>query len=75
MHKGAGQLDEALVKIPVGTVFIRKPQIFKDIVRLIKQLAVEAVKITEIMGSEFLSLKRLNHQNNARAFVTHAPKI
>jgi hypothetical protein len=44
-------------------------------VRLIKQLAIEAVKITEIMGSKFLSLRRLNHQDNARAFVTHAPKI
>ena len=75
MYKGAGQLDEALVKIPIGTVFIRKPQIFKDIVRLIKKLAIEAVKITEVMGSEFLSLKRLNHQDNTRAFMTHAPKI
>jgi hypothetical protein len=75
MHKGAGQLDEALVKIAIGTVFIRKPQILKDIVRLIKELAVEAVEITEVMGSEFLSLKRFNHQDNTRAFVTHAPKI
>ena len=36
---------------------------------------IEAVKETEVMGIEFMSLKRLNHLGDPRALVTHAPKI
>ena len=75
MHKGARQLDQALVKIPVGPPFVGQPQILEDIMRLIKQLAIETVKISEIMRIQVPALKRLDHAGDAGAFVTHAAKI
>jgi hypothetical protein len=71
MHKRARELDEALVKTPIGAVTIRQPQIFEHIVRLVKKLAVETVEIAEVMGVQFLSLEGLNHGGNTGAFVTH----
>jgi hypothetical protein len=78
MDERTGQLDEALVKISVDAGLIREPQIFEDIMRLVKKLAIEAVEITEVMGIQFLSPEGLNHQGDTRTFrtfVTHTSKI
>src|SRR5579863_6627169 len=75
MHKGARQLDQPLVKIPIRSFPVDQPQILENIVRLVKQLAVKAIEITEVMGIQILSLKGLDHLGDPRALVTHAPKI
>lgn len=48
VHKGPGELDQALVKISIGTFAVRQPKIFQNIVRLIELLFVEEHEITGI---------------------------
>jgi len=71
MHEGACELDESFVKISVRAVLVRQPQIFEHVVRFVKKLAIEAIKITKIMRVESPTLKGFDHDGDARAFVAH----
>ncbi len=75
MHKGARQLNKPLVKISIDALPIGQPQVFKDIMRLVKKLAVEAVEKTEVMRIELLSTEGFDHRGNAGAFVAHRFRI
>jgi len=75
MHERAGELDQPFVKIPVNALPVSQPQIFQNIMRLIKKLAVKAVEIAKIMRVEFLSLEGFDHRGDAGAFVTHGGRL
>lgn len=57
MHERARELDQALVKITIRPLPIRQPKFFEHIVRFIKKLLVEAIKVTEIMRGDRAALK------------------
>jgi ParB family chromosome partitioning protein len=75
MHERARKLDEALVKISIRAVSVFEPQIFQHVVRLVKKLAVEAIKITEVMRVKFMSPEGFDHRGDAGAFVAHGFKL
>ena len=75
MYKGARQLNKPLVKISINALPVGQPQVFKNIVCLVKKLAVEAVEKTEVMRIEFLSPEGFDHRGNAGAFVAHRFRI
>src|SRR5215472_17543865 len=75
MHEGARQLDEALVKCTVRAVFVREPDVLKDIVRLVEQLPVEAMKIARVMRVNLLAAMRVNHRSHACAFAAHGVNL
>lgn len=71
VHKRTGQLDQALVKISVGTVPVRQPQFLQHVMRFVKKLAVEAIEEAEVMRVQFLSAKLFNACRNMPAFFAH----
>ena len=75
MHESARQLDEALIKQVVGLPPLTEPQFFQDIVRLVKELLVKALKISEIMGIETLPPGRFDHRGNPPALLAHGPNV
>jgi len=48
MYEGPGELDETLVKITVHTVPVRQPQVFQNVVRLVKFLLVEQREVAGV---------------------------
>ena len=75
MNECPGELDEALVKIPVRAMPVFEPQILEHIVCLVEKPAVEAVKITKVMRVQFMSPEGFDHRGNAGAFVAHGFRI
>src|SRR5580698_11486622 len=71
MHEGARQLDEPFVKRAVRAVLVWKPDMLQDIMRLVKKLPVEAMKVTRIMRVNLLSAMRLHHRGHACTFAAH----
>ena len=48
MHKRACQLDKTLVKISIHSVTVGQPQMFEDVMRLVKFLLVEQREVAGI---------------------------
>ena len=71
VHERAGQLDQPLIIGAVRTVFVLKPEIFQHVMRLVKQLAVEAIKITEVVRVKFLSVMMDDHFGDTLALAAH----
>ena len=74
MHKGAGELDQSLEKIPIRTVPVRQPQIFQHIVRLEKFLPVEQREITGVTRVHAAAGEFLHPAGDALVLV-HADRI
>lgn len=72
MHESAGKLNQSLVKIPIRSLTIRQPQFLQNIMRLIEQLTIKAVEITQIMCIQFLAAKLFDSRCNVSALLAHA---
>src|ERR1035438_9732363 len=70
-HKRAGQLNQALEEIPVGSTTVQKPEIFEDVMSFIESLVVEGVEIAEIPWIESLSRKPRHPCGYDSALVCH----
>lgn len=75
MHKRAGKLDQTLVKRAVRTVFVRQPEVFEDLVRLVKKLVVEAMKIADVVLVELVSLVLFDQRGDAFVFAAHGLRV
>ena len=75
MHKGAGQLDETLVKGAVGTVFVLEPDVFEDFVGLVKSLAVEQLEIAAVMRIQLPAGELPGHGGDAFVLAAHERKV
>ena len=75
MHKRASELDQALVKSSVRAVFVLNPDVFEDFVRLVKKLAVETIKIADVMLVELVSLVLFHQRGDAFVFATHGFRV
>jgi hypothetical protein len=75
MHERARELDQTLVKISVRAVAVRKPQIFENVVRLVKKLAVEAIEIAAVMRVEISPAKLFDHRGDAFALAAHGFRV
>ena len=75
VHKRAGELDQALVKVADRSPAVGEPQILQYLVRLEKKLAVEAGEIAKVARVHVLTLKSLNDRKDAGALFTHASRI
>ena len=75
MHERAGKLDQALVKRAVWSLPIFQPDMLEDFVRLVKKLAVETVKIADVVLVEFVSLVLFNQRGDAFVFATHGFRV
>ena len=71
MNKGAGQLDQGLVKIAIGFEPHLQPEILEDLVRLIKLLMIEAVEIAQVARIQVPALEGFDEAGDAGAFMTH----
>ena len=74
-RKCACQLNQAFVKISVRAVFVFQPDMFKDIVRLVKFLFIEQLKIAGVMRVEISFAELLGHRGDAFALVAHGRKV
>ena len=75
MHKRAGELDQTFVKRAVQAVFVLDPDVFEDFMRLVKKLAVETIKIADVMPVEFVSLVLFHQRGDAFVFATHGFRV
>jgi hypothetical protein len=75
MHKRAGELNQTLVKRAVRAVFVLQPDVFEDLVRLIKKLAIETIKKTDVMLVELVSLMLFHQRGDAFVFAAHDSKV
>src|ERR1044071_6475574 len=75
VNESAGQLNQALVKIAVRSFLLRQPHFFKDIVRFVKELAVEAIEVSQVMGIKSLAAKSFNHRGDAWGLAAHRESI
>ena len=75
MYERAGQLNQPFVKHSVGPVFVLEPQVFQHFVRLVKKLAVETVKIADVVLVEFVSLVLFDQRGDAFVFATHGFRV
>ncbi len=75
MNKRAGQLDQTLVKRAVRTLFVLEPEMFQHLVRFVKLLAIETIKIAKIMRVQFPPVMIGNHFSDAFALATHGGKV
>jgi acyl carrier protein len=71
VNERARQLDQSLVKSAVGAVPIFEPKLFQNIVRLIILPAIEAVKITLIIGIKPAVRAAPNHARDSFVLVAH----
>ena len=74
MHERARELDQALVKISIHAVPIRQPQMFEDVVRLVKFLLVEQREITGVARVNARAGKLPRQFGDAFVFA-HAPSL
>jgi len=75
MHERAGELNQTLVKCAVRSVFVLQPDVFKHFVRLVKKLAVETIKKTDVMLVKFVSLVLFHQRGDAFVFATHGFRV
>ncbi len=71
MHKCACELNQPFVKISIRAVSVFEPDVFQNVVRLVKLLFVEQLKIAGVMRVEISGGKLFNHRGDAGALVTH----
>jgi len=71
-HKSAGQLNQTLEEIPVGSTAVQQPEIFEDVMGLMESLVVEAVEETEISGIQSPSCKPRYPCGDDGALVCHS---
>ena len=71
VNKRAGQLDQSLVKITVAAMFVLKPDMLQHIVRFIKFLLVEELKISRVVRIERTRPELVGHGGDAFALVAH----
>ena len=74
-HKSAGQLDQTLEEIPVGSTAVQQPEIFEDVMGLMESLTVEAVEIGEISRIQSPSRKPCHPSGDDGALVCHSPTL
>jgi len=75
MHKRAGELNQAFVKRAVRTVLVLQPDVFEHLMRLVKKLAVETVKIADVMLIQFVSLMLFHQCGDAFVFAAHGFRV
>lgn len=75
MHKRAGQLNQAFVKKMIRAVSLAQPKFFEHIVRFVKQSAIKALKIAEIMRVQIFSPAAFDQRGNFRALFAHAENV
>jgi hypothetical protein len=56
-------------------VLVREPDMLQDIMRLVKLLAVEAMKIARIVRVNLLPAMRFHHRGHTCAFAAHSPNL
>jgi hypothetical protein len=61
MDKSSGQLNEPSVKRVIRTVPFLQPQLLQHFVRFEKKLAIEAIKIAQVMRIEFSTTQPFDH--------------
>jgi hypothetical protein len=71
MNKGAGELDQPFVEGIVWSSAVREPELLEHVMRFVKQPAIEAPEVSEIMRGQFLALALFNQRCNLRAFLAH----
>lgn len=72
MHEGAGQLDQAFVKVIIRSTSLRQPEILQHFVRFEELLPVETFKKTQVMRVPGTVLQRLGLVGNPPALVAHS---
>ena len=75
MDKRARQLDQPLEKISARPFPVRQPKLLQDIMRLVKQLTVETLEVTQIVRVQLLSAKLFDHRRDLAAFFAHAKSL
>lgn len=75
MHKRTGKLNQSFVEIAIRSTAIRQPKFLQNIVRLVEQLPVEAIEVTQVVGVEFLPLERFNPSRDVSALFAHAGSL
>ena len=75
MHKCAGELDQSLVVVSVGTMPIPEPKFLQHVVRFVKELPIEAIEIAQIIGAVLLSLKLFDARRDMPALFAHGLKL
>lgn|ERR1043166_851300 len=75
MHESARELNQPLVERAVRFVPVREPQFLQHVVRLVKELPVEAVEESEVVGVQFLPAKGIYELRNVRALLAHAESL
>ena len=53
-------------------MLVRQPEFFENIVRLVKQLAIETIEIAEVMSVQFAALKCRDAFRDLAALFAHA---
>ncbi len=71
VDEGAGELDEAFVEGAFGSFADGEPEVFKDVVGFVKELAVEVIEVGGEVGIDGAALMMGNHGGDFLA-LTHA---
>src|SRR5437868_1180977 len=71
MNESAGQLDQALIEQTVWTATLRQPNLFQDLVCLIKKLPVKTLEIAQIMSIQTLALELVNDRRDFSVLLAH----
>jgi len=69
MHECARELNQTFVKISIRAVSVFEPDVFQNVVRLVKFLLVEQLKIAGVMRVEISGGKLFDHRGDAFAFA------
>lgn len=75
MNEGAGELNQAFVKITVRTFAIGKPEFLEDVVGVVIELLVEEQEVAEIVRVEFFPAAALDQGGNFRALFAHTDMV
>ena len=75
VNKCPGQLNESFEEIAVRSVPVRQPQFFEHIMRLVKELLVEAGEIAQIVRVQILPLKGRDALRDSSALLAHAVRL
>lgn len=71
VNKGSRELDEAFVKGAIAAVAVLQPKLFQYLMRLEKELAIEAVKKPCVVRVDALAMTAFNETGNFRSFLAH----
>jgi len=75
MHKRAGELNQAFVKIAVGTGAIQQPQIFEDIVCFVKFLPIKQHEKAGVARINSFADKSRGERGDAFMFFAHGNSL